>query len=151
MSMFSNYKQTRNTHYNVVKMMRMTWSSFMQVFIKRLTEDDMEYLSPWWNEKGAMATIPKMMPRQHIGSGSSWRYRFKRKCADVRNMLEMVGCSRLPGSHGSVAWKRVTNRTRCKQCISYNTCIPSTAVVSSLYLWSVRFRGGTSSMRCRRK
>ena len=30
-------------------------------------------------------------------------------------MLEMVGCSRLPGSHGLVAWKRVTIRTRCKR------------------------------------
>src|SRR3954469_3083313 len=55
-----------------------------------------------------------MMPRQHIGFGSSWRYRCKRKCVDVQNMLEMVGCSRLPGSHGLVAWKRVTIRTRCK-------------------------------------
>ena len=27
----------------------------------------------------------------------------------MRNMLEMVGCSRLPGSHGLVAWKTSDN------------------------------------------
>ena len=48
-------------------------------------------------KNGATATYPKMMPRQHIGSGSSWRYRCKRKRADVRNMLEMVGCSCVTG------------------------------------------------------
>ena len=77
--------------------------------------------------RGVTVTYPKMMPRQHIGSGSSWRYRCKRRRADVRNKLEIVGCSRLPGSHGLVAWKRVTIRTRCKRCISFNTCIRSRA------------------------
>ena len=49
------------------------------------------------NERGAMATNPKMMPRHHIGSGSSRRYLCKgSKGADVRNMLEMVGWSRIP-------------------------------------------------------
>ena len=57
------------------------------------------------NENGATTTYPKMMPRQHIGSGSTRRYRCKRRRADVRNMLEMVGCSRLPGSHGTAAWQ----------------------------------------------
>ena len=33
------------------------------------------------NKNGATATYPKMMPRQHIGSGSSRRYRCKRKWA----------------------------------------------------------------------
>src|SRR3954471_6166465 len=50
-------------------------------------------------------------------TGSSWRYQCKRKRADVRNMLEMVGCSRLPGSHGLVAWKRVTTWTRRKHTV----------------------------------
>ena len=49
------------------------------------------------NKNGATATFSKMMPRQHIGSDSSQRYRCKRRRADVRNMLEMVGWSRLPG------------------------------------------------------
>ena len=30
----------------------------------------------------------------------------KSKCADVRNMQKMVGRSRLPGSHVSVAWQK---------------------------------------------
>ena len=34
--------------------------------------------SPWRNKRGATATITKMVPRQHIVSGSSWRYRWKR-------------------------------------------------------------------------
>ena len=72
-----------------------------------------------------------MVPRQHIGSGSSRRYRCKRRRADVRNMLEMVGCSRLPGSHGTVARQKRgiarTIRSRSKRCISFNTCIRSRA------------------------
>ena len=57
----------------------------------------MKHLSPWQKEKGchggetkngATATYPKMMPRQHIGSGSSWRYLCKRKRADERNMQD---------------------------------------------------------------
>ena len=35
-------------------------------------------------ERGATATNPKMVSRQHIGSGSSWRYRHKR---------ELCGCA----------------------------------------------------------
>ena len=65
----------------------------------------MKHLSLWRNKTVAMATNPKMMPWQHIGSGSSQRYRCKRRRADVRNMLEMVGCSRLPGSHGTATWQ----------------------------------------------
>ena len=80
--------------------------------------------SPWRNKRGATATITKMVQRQHIrkwchgsisvpiahGDTSA-----KRKHADLRNMLDMVEGSRLPGSHGLVAWKRVTIRTRCRQ------------------------------------
>ena len=42
------------------------------------------------NKNGATATYPKMMPRQHIGSGSSWRYRRKRK-RGVSVSCKMVG------------------------------------------------------------
>ena len=101
------------------------------------------------NKNGATATYSKMMPRQHIGSGSSWRYRCKRKRADVWNMLEMVGCSRLPGSHGIVAWKRVTIRTRCKHMVHLIHARASHRGRLGLYLWSVRFWSGSSSERCR--
>ena len=81
-------------------MMRMTYTSFMQFY----ENVDMSMIrgiwSPWRNEKGATAakqkwchgnisendataTYPKMMPRQHIGSGSSRRYRCKRRRADA--------------------------------------------------------------------
>ena len=39
-------------------------------------------------KNGATATYPKMMPRQHIGSGSSRRYRCKRRRANERNMQD---------------------------------------------------------------
>ena len=87
----------------------------------------MKHLVTMAEQKGCHGGETKMVPRQHSGPGNSWRYRCKRRRADVRNMLEMVGCSRLPGSHGLVAWKRVTIRTRCKRCISFNTCIKSWA------------------------
>ena len=38
----------------------------------------MKHLVTMAEKTGATATNPKMMPRQHIGSGSSWRYRCKR-------------------------------------------------------------------------
>ena len=99
------------------------------------------------NKNGATATYPKMMPRQHIGSGSSWRYRCKRKC-DGSESCKMVGCSRLPGSHGIVAWKRGgtcnDNSDMVQTRASHTTCIRSTNIVSVLYLRSVRFRSGSS-------
>ena len=63
----------------------------------------MKHLVTMAEQKGCHGGETKMVPRQHSGPGSSWRYRCKRRRADVRNMLEMVGCSRLPGSHGTVA------------------------------------------------
>ena len=65
----------------------------------------MKHLVTMAEQKGCHGGETKMVPRQHSGPGNSWRYRCKRRRADVRNMLEMVGCSRLPGSHGIVAWK----------------------------------------------
>ena len=49
----------------------------------------------------------------------------------MRNMLEMVGCSRLPGSHGTVARQKRgiarMIRSQSKRCISFITCIRSRA------------------------
>ena len=69
----------------------------------------MKHLVTMAEQKGCHGGETKMVPRQHSGPGNSWRYRCKRRRADVRNMLEMVGCSRLPGSHGLVAWKTSDN------------------------------------------
>ena len=119
---FSSLKQTTILNIlNVIIMMWMTYARFKQFY----ENVDMSMIRGICRHGGRKKRChggeTEMVPRQHPGSGSSWRYWCKRKCADVRNMLEMVGCSRLPGSLGLVAWKRVTNRTRCKRCISYNT------------------------------
>ena len=83
-------------------MMRMTYASLSN-FIKHGQEHVMEHLVTMAEGRGATTTNPKMVPRQRSGPGNSWRYRCKRRRADMRNMLEMVGCSRLPGSHGTMA------------------------------------------------
>ena len=56
----------------------------------------------------------------------------------MRNMLEMVGCSRLPGSHGLVAWKTSDNSN------TVQTVHLIAVVVSGLYLEAC-IRGGTRS------
>jgi len=108
----------------------------------------MKHLVTMAEQKGCHGGETKMVPRQHSGPGNSWRYRCKRRRADVRNMLEMVGWSRLPGSHGSSAWRtrryvhEANGHGANIGCISYNTCIRSTDGVSGLYLRSVRFQSG---------
>ena len=67
---------------NVVIMMRMTMQVLIN-FIKRGQEHVMKHLVTMAEGRGATATKPKMVPRQHIGSGSSQRYRHKENCADV--------------------------------------------------------------------
>ena len=92
----------------------------------------MKHLVTMAEQKGCHGGETKMVPRQHSGPGNSWRYRCKRRRADVRNMLEMVGCSRLPGSHGLVAWRTRRNVHEANGhganigCISYNTHTRST-------------------------
>ena len=114
----------------------------------------MKHLVTMAEQKGCHGGETKMVPRQHSGPGNSWRYRCKRRRADVRNMLEMVGCSRLPGSHGSSAWRTRRNVHEANGhganigCISYNTCIRSTAVVSG-YTFEAFKRDGSHSERCR--
>ena len=139
--------------------MRMTYTSFMQFY----ENVDMSMLwsiwSPWRNKKGAtaakqkwchgnisendaMATYPKMMPRQHIGSGSSRRYRCKRR-RDVSESCKMVGWSRLPGSHRTVARQKRgiarTIRSRCKTRASHSThAFGPRRSFSAVYLRSVQ-------------
>ena len=59
-------------------------------------------------ERGATATNPKMIPRQQIGSGNSIEMSVQKEVS-VSESCKMVGCSRLPGSHGLVAWKTSDN------------------------------------------
>ena len=115
--------------------MRMTYASFRQYLWKCWHDHDTRHLSPWRNEKGATAmkqkwchgnisendataTYPKMMPRQHIGSGSSRRYRCKRRRADACH-ARMVGWSRITGfprvdGMANEEEYAMTTPTRCK-------------------------------------
>ena len=67
-------------------------------------------MSPWWKEKGATTTIPKMMPRQHIGSGNSLRDRCKRKDGVSESNEMKGGAIPLPGSHESVTRQPRNNK-----------------------------------------
>ena len=97
----------------------------------------MKHLVTMAEGRGATATNPKMVPRQHIGSGSSWRYRRKRElCGCVEHaidggVLPVTGFPRFDG----MARKRVT---ACDEQVGHganasnsnNTCFRSTDVVS---------------------
>ena len=103
-----------------------------------------------WNKNGATATYPKMMPRQHIGSGSSRRYRCKGtsvgawKRARDGGVLPVTGFPQVSGT-AKEGHHKDDSITVQNSSISFNTCIRSTAVVvSGLYLRSVRFRSGSS-------
>ena len=87
----------------------------MQVFAilrKYWHENVMSICHRGGNERSATTTNPKMMPRQHIGSGSSWKYRCKGSMAGA--------CKRWwggPGfrvSHDLATRKRATIWARCK-------------------------------------
>ena len=78
--------------------MQMTYASFMQ-FYENVDKSIKKHLVTLAEQKGchgdetendATATYPKMMPRQHIGSDSSQRYRCKRR-RDVSESCKMVG------------------------------------------------------------
>ena len=47
----------------------------------------MKHLSPWW-KKGCHGGETEMVPRQHIGSGSPWRYRCKKEAWRERVMQD---------------------------------------------------------------
>ena len=100
---------------------------FMQ-FLLKVDIRDKKHLSPWWKERGATATIPKMMSRQHIGSGNSLRVRCKRKDGVSESNEMKGGAIPSPGSHGSATRQprnmtKGTKRTRCthgKHYIQHN-------------------------------
>ena len=124
--------------------------------------------SPWRNEKGATAakpkwchgniiengataTYPKMVPRQHIGSGSSRRYWCKRRRADAcmdGGVIPDSGCptGRRHGKRGGTCTKQTG--TMQTYGTSQTTCIRSTTVVSG-YTFEVFKRDGSHSERCR--
>lgn len=95
-----------------------------------------------------MATNPKMMPRQHIGSGSSWRYRCKMKsdgsvsCKDG-GVLPDFG---FPHDGGKAKeGLRATNNSDTEQHtgITYNMHL-STVVGLAVIPSKGAFRGGMS-------
>ena len=108
----------------------------------------MKHLVTMAEQKGCHGGETKMLPPQNIQKWCHGNISVplahgdtgKRKRTDERNMIEMVGCSRLPGSHGIVAWKRVTIRTRCKHTVHLIHARASHRGRLGLYLWSVRFR-----------
>ena len=133
--------------------MRMTYTSVMQFYenvdmsmlwsISR--HGGMKRVPRRRNRNGATATYPKMMPWQHIGSGSSQRYRCKRR-RDVSESCKMVGWSRLPGSHGTVARQKRgiarTIRSRCKTRASHSTHAIGPRRSSRGYTFEACIRGG---------
>ena len=61
----------------------------------------------------------------------------------------MVGCSRIPGTHGTATWKQGTRKRQLghgsNMSNSYITIIRSRASSRRLYLRSVHFRSGSGS------
>ena len=117
--------------------MLLSWCGWhIQVLCSFYENVDMSMLwsiwSPWQNKTGATATNPKMMPRQHIGSGSSWRYRRKENCADVWNTQENGGVLPVTGfpRYGVMVRKRVT---ACDEQVGHgaNTSTPNIASIRS--------------------
>ena len=88
------------------------------------------------NRNGATATYPKMMPRQHIGSGSSWRYRCKGSVAGAckrwwgdPGYRVPTGRRRWQGKRGATC----TDNSGTEQArASQTTCIHSRKVVSAV-------------------
>ena len=127
--------------------MLLSWCGWhIQVLCNFYEKVDMKMIrsiwSPWQNETGATATNPKMMPRQHIGSGRSWRYRCKRK-RGVSVSCKMVGWSRQPGSHGSMLWQREharnTSGTLQTRAFHATYAFVHGQSFSAVYLRSIRF------------
>ena len=144
---------------NVFIMMRMTYTSLWNIYENVDMSTLWSIWSPWWNEKGATAakqkwchgnisendataTYPKMMPRQHIGSGSSPRYQCKGSGRErVMQDGGVIPDSGFPRDGGMAKEGHRKDNSFMVQnsSISYNTCIRSRAVISGLYLRSVHF------------
>ena len=93
------------------------------------------------SENDATATYPKMMPRQRIGSGSSRRYRCKRKWAWASHARWWGDPGfRVPTGrrHGN-EWQ--FGHGANIRFISFSTCIRSTAVVLGGYTFEASVSG----------
>ena len=95
------------------------------------------------NKNGATATYPKMMPRQHIGSGSSQRYRCKRRRERVMQDGGVIPASGFPRDGGTAkeGHRKDDSITVQNSSISFNTCIRSTAVVLGGYTFEACVSG----------
>ena len=101
--------------------------------------------------KGCHGGETEMVPRQHPGSGNSIEMLVQRNKCGCAKRARVTGSD--PGYRcPTCRWHGL--RRMCKEqfthgpsigCISYNTCIRSTDVVSGLYLRSVPFRSGSGS------
>ena len=99
---FSKLKQTTILNIlNVIIMMRMAYASFKQ-FYENVTRACYEASVTVVERKGASAMNLKVMPWQHFGSGNSIVIPMQKEVMGACH-ARMVGCSRLRGSHMSVA------------------------------------------------
>ena len=112
----------------------------------------MKHLVTMAEERGATTTNPKMMPRQHIGTGNSieipMQKRSVRMCGTRKGWWGAPG-NRVPTGrrHGKLGETCNDNSKTVHPRASHTTHMHSfTSVASGLYLRSVRFRGGSS--RC---
>ena len=108
------------------------------------------------NKNGATATYPKMMPRQHIRKWCHGNISVPVAHGDtgakevgVSESCKMVGCPRIPGSHGMAAWKTSDNSDTVQTYGSSHTCKGISSRSSRVIPLKRAFPGGTSSERCR--
>ena len=118
----------------VVIMMRMTWTSLCN-FKKMLTWKDMRHLSSWRKER---------VPQWRYENGATATFRFRKLDWDIGAKkvtgachARMVGWSRIPSSHMSVAGKRGamctdSSDSRQNKGASHTTCIRFWTVVSAV-------------------
>ena len=141
--------------------MLLSWCRWhMQVFSNFYENVDMSMFYEAFvtvvEERGATATNPKMMPRQHIGFGSSWRYRCKRSGRE-RVMQGWLGAPgfRVPTVrwHGNRVTCKDLSRTRCKHELLIQQSIRSRAssrhyTFEACLFWADRVRSGSSCTHC---
>ena len=109
-------------------------------------------------KKGATATITKMMPRQHIGSGSSWRYRRKRElCGCVKHardggVLPVTGFPRVRGMETRNVQRPLSNTVQTQATQTTHAFVPRTSsrVIPSRRDFSerIKFVEGSSGTHC---
>ena len=103
--------------------------------------------------KGAMGTNPKMLPQQHNGSGSSWRYRCKGSVAGACKRWWGDPGYRVPmcRRHGNKEEQLMfTGEYNNQPCISQNTSIRPRAVVLDGYTFKACVLGAVRVKRCSR-